>query len=676
MAAFEAEKKRNVRTILPILLILLLLVPSALSYNNHSSKGKQHILTAAEGTADNDNRPNIIVVMTDDQRWDTVQYMPNVLNLASKGVTFSNSFATTALCCPSRSTFLTGLYAHHHGVWTNEPPFGGAKLFNDSSTLATSLQDSGYRTALIGKYLNGYWSMSPYIPPGWDEWQVSVPTVPIEPKYGYYDYKLNENGQERFYGNSEAEYSTDVLRDKAIAFIQSSSSDGRPFFLWFTPYASHSPNIPAPRHVGSCNGIPIEKLPSFGESDVSDKPPWIAQKPVFDDARVSSIERDNRAQICSLKAVDDAVGAITAALGPEIDNTVIIFTTDNGYIWGEHRIQNKNQVYEEAIRVPLIMHSPNLLTSSSLTPVIIDKLVANIDLAPTIADLANVTLETQVDGMSLLPLINDQGVAWRDKIIIEQTREEGSTRVNASAVRTSEYKLVQYVEHETNSLLAREFYDLSLDPYELDNSINDPQYAQIIDELSRNLAEPDVPDGGLPLPDFTPSPSTDEDNEGIGETTDENQDNQGTTGEMVTESGGMNVAVRWTPAQLSANTESTLNLDFSEGTSGNKIDADVIYDLRIFDTSSNEVYTGSNQTALDGTHSQTINFPNNENYRIEVEVKGLIRDGQAIDETRNGIARGTVVVPEFPSAALAAAAVAMITSVVIGLSRKFKKMGP
>jgi len=429
---------------------------------------------ASYSTAQVDARPNIIIFYTDDQRWDSLQYMPIVTErLIGEGTYFSNSFVTTSLCCPSRSSFLTGLYTHNHGVWTNEAKTGGgATKFSDKSTIATWLHDAGYSTGAIGKYMNEYGKLSPYIPPGWDDWHV-FSKEPIS----YYSYKLNENGQIIQYGNAVTDYSTDVLRDKALAFIQNTQ---RPFFLWLSFKAPHTdvtiagnPVIPAPRHVGTCDNIPDNRPPSFNEADVSDKPDWIRNVDKLTKSQVSAIDKLNRDSICSLKAVDEAIGKILDVLGSDIDNTAIIYTSDNGFLLGEHRLKNKNRIYEEAIRVPLVIrYSPLFAHATS------DQLVLNIDLAPTIADIAGITPPVKVNGKNLLEL--DQ---WRTDFLIEHKRKE----ITSFGIRTLEYK---YVEHLTaDSSVIRELYDLKKDPYELNNVAKNTVYSDIKKVLKLRLAE-------------------------------------------------------------------------------------------------------------------------------------------------------------------------------------------
>ena len=420
-----------------------------------------------------EKKPNIVVIYTDDQRWDTVEFMPTVKKLAREGVTFTNSFVTTPLCCPSRASFLTGQYAHNHGVLTNEPPHGGAPKFNDTETLATALQKAGYVTAYVGKYLNAYQRISPYIPPGWDHWYAFD-------KPGYYSYTLNENGIINKYGNSPSDYSTDVIAERATELIAAMKT---PFFLMVAPTAPHVDDgsvIPAPRHQGTCD-LELPRPSNFNEEDVSDKPKWIQEQPKMGPGKIADVDLFRRQQICSLKAVDDAVAKIIDALGSEIKNTVILFTSDNGITWGEHRIGSKQKgsikdcIYEECIRVPLVLYYPDLIKVSKQ----VDEFVLNIDIAPTMAEIAGARLRG-VDGSSLLPLLTGEDIKWRDAILLEYYLRHG---YYSAAVRTENYK---YVELGTGE---NELYDMVNDPYELRNIVTDQSYQSVIMSLKERLEQ-------------------------------------------------------------------------------------------------------------------------------------------------------------------------------------------
>jgi arylsulfatase A-like enzyme len=425
--------------------------------------------------------PNIVLILTDDQRWDTLQYMPTVqAELVNKGVTFTNAYATTPMCCPSRASILTGLYARNHGVLRNFFPNGGATVFRDASTLAAWLEDAGYRTALIGKYLNEYHKISPDIPPGWTDWRVFVVDL-------YYDYDLNENGDIVSYGVTDADYSTDVLKDKAVKFIQSASA-GQPFFLYFSPYAPHRPATPAARHDGLYGSLSPWSPPSFNEEDVSDKPQWVQELALIGPTNQGILESLRQDQLESLQAVDEAVAAILKAIQDfsTIENTLIIFSSDNGLTWGEHRLDfTKGCGYEECLHVPMVVRYDDWIA----IPRQDDRFVLNIDLAPTIADLGGAAVPSAVDGQSLVPLLNGSASTWRADFLFEYWLDEqeenglNSYIPEYAGVRTEDYKYVEYATGE------KELYDETADPYELVNLSGDPAYASIEADLSRRLTE-------------------------------------------------------------------------------------------------------------------------------------------------------------------------------------------
>ena len=265
-------------------------------------------------------RPNVVVIMTDDQTVESMRVMPNVKALlADQGVTFDNSFVSYALCCPSRATYLTGQYAHNHGVWGNAAPNGGYYKLDSTNTLPVWLQRGGYQTIHLGKYLNGYGTRNATeVPPGWGEWYGSVdPTT-----YRFYNYTLNENGRTVNYGTGAANYQTDVYAQKAVDLIAAQAADPRPFFLSVAFLAPHSggprdpddpPNLgtpaPAPRHRNVFRTQPLPIPPSFNEADVSDKPAAVRNRPLLTAGRINGIREMYQQRLESLLAVDEAVGA-------------------------------------------------------------------------------------------------------------------------------------------------------------------------------------------------------------------------------------------------------------------------------------------------------------------------------------------------------------------------------
>ena len=368
--------------------------------------------------------PNIILILTDDQdvQLGSLDYMPQVkAQLANQGLTFSNYFVPLSLCCPSRTTILRGQFPHNSQVMTNNLPLGGfEKVYADnleSSTLATLLHGAGYRTVLMGKYLNGYPdTASPtYIPPGWDEWYSPSAGNP----YTEYLYTLNENGKLVPYFSTPSDYLTDVIAGKAVDFIQrASSTPDRPLFMYFASYAPHAPSTPAPRHANLFPGAMAPRPPSFNEPDVSGKPAYVATRPVLTQAQIDSIDADYRKRIQSLQAVDEAVGAILSALAAtgRLSNTYIFFTSDNGYHMGEHRLlPGKYTPYETDIHVPMIVRGPGVPAG-----LVRDQITANVDLAETFTELAGITQLPFSDGRSLVGLLLAAPIStWRQAFLLE-----------------------------------------------------------------------------------------------------------------------------------------------------------------------------------------------------------------------------------------------------------------
>jgi N-acetylglucosamine-6-sulfatase len=406
-------------------------------------------------------KPNIVLILTDDMTLQDAEYMPKLHSLMmDQGTTFENAFVTNSLCCPSRATILRGQYTHNHQLWTNDPPLGGFQGFHDlgheSSTVATLLRSGGYRTALIGKYLNGYPAADPtYVPPGWDEWYAESGGG------GYYGYKLNENGQVVQYGSSAEDYKTDVLARKATDYVRRSAANEQPFFMYLGHKAPHGSTVmPASRHEDSYPGVTAPRPPSFNEADVSDKPKWVSSRPPLSADDIAYIDELYGERLRSLLAVDDMIESLVDTLrdSGELDNTYIFFTSDNGYHLGQHRLTpGKWTAYEEDIRVPVVVRGPGVPAGQ-----VSDRFTLNNDFAPTFADLADVNPPSFVDGRSLAPLLGNDpptSVEWRSAFLVEI----GRPNFPFEAVRTERHL---YVEHDTGE---RELYDLIDDPYQLDN---------------------------------------------------------------------------------------------------------------------------------------------------------------------------------------------------------------
>lgn len=416
-------------------------------------------------------RPNIVLVLTDDQSLESVSRMPFVSG-RQDWVRFDNAFLNVALCCPSRASILTGQYSHHTGVESN---VDGA-AFRDGSTVATWLDGAGYRTGYIGKYLNNYpWGRGNVVPPGWDDWHAFVGGA------AYFNYQINDNGTMTRKGSRPVDYSTDVLANKAQKFIARGRS---PFFLVVAPNAPHGPRTPAPRHRGAFAGDDLPVPASFNEADVSDKPRWV-QELAPRDAEEMDVLR--RRQYRTLLAVDDLVRRVFSALEQQgvLDDTVVAFMSDNGYSFGEHRYEKKVCPYEECVRTPLLVRYPGQPGRR------VSALAQNVDLAPTFADLAGVQPGGPVDGRSLVPLLRGQSEPWRTGVLLRWAGpvpgapadpETGEAIPAFWAIRTARYKYVELATGET------ELYDLRSDPHELTNRARDPSTRQLVADLRDQLA--------------------------------------------------------------------------------------------------------------------------------------------------------------------------------------------
>ena len=447
-----------------------------------NSSDSQLITVNVDNTA-SATKPNIVFILLDDNRFDqTMQFMPLTNSLlGSQSVKFNNAFVAVPLCCPSRASILSGQYSHNHGVLENSLPQGGVQAFNDSSTIATWLKQAGYKTGMFGKYLNNYYQVAPYIPPGWDDWRGGDAVAEENLDFNY---SLNENGVIVNYGNQPQDYATDVLATKIVNFIEN-TPQGQPLFTYFAPHAF----LPATQDVGTFSSYPNWRPISYDEADVSDKPIWVRNlSPIPPNPTVCNysfcIGSDDfhRMTLETLQAVDRAVASIVDALSRtgRLNNTVIIVTSDNGLSWGEHRWLNaKWCVYEECVKVPLWIRVPGVAGRTD------NKLSVNVDFAPTFAEWAGVVPPTNVDGYSMATLLKNPSAPWPTERLLEYLGVSGPFGVperRFRAVHTSQYV---YSEYDNGD---REFYDLIADPLQLQNSFTNPIYLSTITTLQNALS--------------------------------------------------------------------------------------------------------------------------------------------------------------------------------------------
>jgi N-acetylglucosamine-6-sulfatase len=458
-------------------------------------------VASANGHAQQAPRPNVVLVMTDDQTVEQMQALERVRRLIGEpGTTFERNFATYPLCCPSRATFLTGQYSHNHGVRGNRPPAGGYETLRptEGNTLPVWMKEAGYTTAHLGKYLNGYGPGDPtHVPAGWDRWFGS--TDPST--YNFFRYCINDNGRLVNYGDplpacAGAEqrprtYQADVYTSEAVRYIEQRAPAAEPFFLSVAYLAPHSggPNEPgarcqgsakpAPRHRGAFQDAPLPRPPSFNEPDVSDKPEFIRRLPRLDAAAVARITTNYRCRRESLLAVDEGVEQIVQALqrSGELDNTLVIFTADNGFFQGEHRVPGgKTKVYEPSVRVPALMRGPGVPAGRRVSA-----LTANIDLAATIADAGGARPGRPLDGVSLRQVAQRPQAFDQRPILLENGPQDGAANPEYVALRTSRFKLVAYANGE------RELYDLRADPFERRNIVRQSRMRGALDAQLKRL---------------------------------------------------------------------------------------------------------------------------------------------------------------------------------------------
>lgn len=571
-------RRNPARSVVAGLLGLLMLLPATAGCISRADAGSGE-------------KPNVLMVMTDDQWLESMRIMSHTKRLVGEeGVTFDRYHPSTPLCCPSRSTYLSGQFAHNNGVRHNKAPQGGYDKLNEKKTLPVWMQKAGYDTSHIGKYPNGYGVGNPeHVPPGWDEWRGSVdPTT-----YRMWGYRLNENGKLHTYGKPGEEdpelYQTDVYRDKGADFIERKAEEGKPFFLSMAFLAPHSearkavgkppsgspsgkqekgaedgdaedatttkgedakageadrragPDVgfaprPAPRHKGEFADEELPEDPSYGEDDMRDKPAFLRRRPDLDASTTERITESYRGRLESLLAVDEAVEKLIGTLEKtgQLDNTYVLFTSDNGFFFGQHRVPTgKFLPHGASGQVPMLMRGPGLKAG-----VHSGELTSNADLAATIADIGGADPDLPLDGRSMLPYGRDPNSRSGRPVLQEiaegarrspvnspagggsspasgppprddssagraagdgdldqdgeasspvpkrgDVRRGGHASAAYEAIRTERYLYIRYVRG------GRELYDLAKDPHELTSRHDDPDHGKIRTFLDGQLDE-------------------------------------------------------------------------------------------------------------------------------------------------------------------------------------------
>ncbi len=435
-------------------------------------------LPSADGT-----RPNIVFFLTDDQSADQMTALPSVQELiAQRGTTFDNAIVPIPLCCPARASLVTGQYPHNHGVTSNNNEDGGGfDGMDQTNTLARWLHDAGYRTAHVGKYMNGY-GADRTRPVGWDEWWATSKNP-----FLMYDYTLNHNGVETPFGTAPSDYETDVITRISRDFVEDTAPEADPFYLqvWYTaPHVEQGRDSrgrrwnggaprPAPRHRDSYAAAPMPTDASFSEADVTDKPEWVRDLPEIGADRTEIITGKYRMQLASLASVDEGIREIIDAIeaAGELETTLFVFASDNGYTHGEHRIAfNKSVVYEPSIRVPLYVAGPGFAERAEVsTPVMFP------DLAPTFLRLAGTRAGLTMDGTGLQEWLDRSEV---DRAVRIASGIDTATEAQFDGVRTG-----RWVYAEFPATGERELYDLAEDPNELTNLAGSSTHTEVEAQL-------------------------------------------------------------------------------------------------------------------------------------------------------------------------------------------------
>lgn len=450
---------------------------------------------------------NVLVIMTDDETYSELQYMPQVKSLlVEQGTSFDNYYTTSPNCCPSRAAYYSGQLPHNDGVIDNIPPLGGAQKFAShlDETVATWMQSAGYYTASIGKFLNGWgnpdkpddWTEGIAAPSGWNHWFGLIdPTT-----YSYYDYDVSVDGQRHHYGDKPADYQTDVLGKDVFDTIAHGAQSGKPWYVSWTPLAPHtgqsesqtpsrSPNslypVPPPDHIGQFANEPLYTAPSqiWGaaaaqSADVQGKPAYVRDRVATTPIEQVNQQKSWQAELATIQGVDDWVGRIYKELQDlgELDQTTIVFTSDNGIFHGEHGLRQKGLLYEEAIHVPLVIRGPGFPSGTTA-----HQMAEVIDLAPTILAIGHARTTQALDGIDLKPLASDPTAAADRALLME-------TAYSYAKLSTTELRLAgwAYMHWSDGST---ELYEMGLDPYQMKNLSGVPAYAVIQADLEKRLTK-------------------------------------------------------------------------------------------------------------------------------------------------------------------------------------------
>jgi N-acetylglucosamine-6-sulfatase len=447
---------------------------------------------------------NVLFILSDDHRYDAMSFLGHPLaktpvmdSLAKQGACFKNAFVITSLCSPSRASILTGLHTLRHGIIDNQHPVPeGTEFFPQR------IQRAGYKTAFIGKWHMGDENDAPR--PGFDYWLSFAGQGDYLPPTA--DYTLNLNGQRV----KQDGYITDVLTDYAVEWLKSQKKSDQPFFLYLSHKAVHSNFTPAKRHEGQLNGATL-KRPDSEDTTTANRtqPRWLRDQrnswhgvefPYHSELNIG----DYYKRYCeTLMSLDESIGRVLDTLKEMgiYDDTLVIYMGDNGFLFGEHGLIDKRVAYEPSMRVPLLMQCPSLIKAGT----VVEKLAANIDIAPTVLEAMGVEKPSGMDGQSLLPLAEGKDTPWRDTLLYVYFWEKTFPQTPTTfALRGERYKYITY--HGVWD--TDELYDLEMDPSETNNIIHDPKYADLASRMEKEMYDAMERSGPMRMPLNRPMPWT------------------------------------------------------------------------------------------------------------------------------------------------------------------------
>lgn len=451
---------------------LLLAVAGVVPLAACSTAPHEPVVTPTATLAASKKHPNIVFVLADDYAMNLVDHMPALQRLQADGRTMADHYVVDSLCCPSRSSIFTGRYPHDTGVFTNAGTDGGIAAFHtygdQQKCFAVPMHRAGYRTAFMGKYLNGYIPQTMGPEPGWDEWDVGGGGG-----YAEFGYTLNEDGRLVHYGHAPNDYMVDVLSRKAAGFIRQTAATKQPFMLEVATYAPHDPYVPPPRYAGTMKDVPYPRTAAW-DATVQNAPSWLRGHVPLRPAEKATIAKDWERRLEADRAVDDLIANVRRSVAEAgiTKDTYIVFSSDNGLHMGEYRLTpGKETAFDTDIHVPLVVAGPGVPAGTTS-----DALTSSIDLGPTFLDVSGVGTDPAEDGTSLAAVWHGRDPTdWQQGVLIEHHHRQGvpsdpdrQNRRNADppayeAVRTRDAVYVRYQDGE------QEYYDTRTDPDELDN---------------------------------------------------------------------------------------------------------------------------------------------------------------------------------------------------------------